>query len=262
MFYILSKVVWFFLSPVNAAIVGIVLASGLAFTRFAGQGRWLGLFCVVVLVLLAFSPLPRILVRPLEDRFPQQSVQGGRIDGIVVLGGAINVARNDIVLNNAAARMTKAMELALAHPEAKFVFTGGGENPLSPELGNEADGARLLYRSLGLPEGRLILEDKSRNTVENAVFTRRLVDPKPGERWVLVTSASHMPRAIGTFRKAGFEIEAFPVDYYSGGGPADYTRPYRKAARGLEIADAGFKEWVGLVTYYLAGYSSALFPKP
>ncbi|MCV9939882.1 YdcF family protein [Boseaceae bacterium BT-24-1] len=262
MFFALSKILWFLASPVNLAIGGLVLASLLAFTRFSGPGRWLGLICVFVLGLLAFSPLPRILVRPLEDRFPQQAVNSGKVDGIIVLGGAIGVAREDIVLNNAAARMTKAVELARAHPEAKLVFTGGGANLLSPVLKTEADGARLLFLGLGLPEHRLVLEDKSRNTVENAVFTRRLVDPKPGERWLLVTSAWHMPRAMGVFRKAGFQVEAFPVDFLSSGERADFLRPYRKAARGLDIADDAFKEWAGLVAYYMAGYTDALFPGP
>ncbi|WP_332696525.1 YdcF family protein [Bosea sp. (in: a-proteobacteria)] len=262
MFFVLSKVIWFFASPVNLAIAGLALASLLAFTRFARPARWLGLFCITVLVALAFSPLPRILVRPLEDRFPQQAVNSGKVDGIIVLGGAIGVAREDIVLNNAAARMTKAVELARAHPEAKLVFTGGGANLLSPVIRTEADGARLLFLGLGLPESRLVLEDQSRNTIENAVFTRRLVDPKPGERWLLVTSAWHMPRAMGVFRQAGFAVEAFPVDFLSSGERADFFRPYRKAARGLDIADDAFKEWVGLVAYYLAGYSDALFPGP
>lgn len=262
MFFVLSKILWFLASPVNLAIGGLVLASLLAFTRFSGPGRWLGLACVTLLAVLAYSPLARIVVRPLEDRFPQQAVNSGRVDGIIVLGGAIGVGRGDIVLNNAAARMTKAVELARAHPEAKLVFTGGGANLLSPVVKTEADGARMLFLGLGLPESRLILEDKSRNTVENAVLTRKLVDPKPGERWLLVTSAWHMPRAMGVFRKAGFQVEAFPVDYLSGGESADYTRPYRKAARGLDIADDAFKEWAGLLAYYLAGYSDALFPGP
>jgi uncharacterized SAM-binding protein YcdF (DUF218 family) len=262
MFFVLSKILWFLASPVNLAIGGLVLASLLAFTRFSGSGRWLGLVCVFVLGLLAFSPLARIIVRPLEDRFPQQAVNSGKVDGIIVLGGAIGVAREDIVLNNAAARMTKAVELARVHPEAKLVFTGGGANLLSPVVRTEADGARLLFLGLGLPEHRLVLEDKSRNTVENAVFTRRLVDPKPGERWLLVTSAWHMPRAMGVFRKAGFQVEAFPVDFLSSGEQADYLRPYRKAARGLDIADDAFKEWAGLLAYYLAGYTDTLFPGP
>ena len=262
MFFALSKIVWFLASPVNLAIGGLALASLLAFTRFARPARWLGLICAAVLVALAFSPLTRILMRPLEDRFPQQAVHSGKVDGIIVLGGAIGVAREDIVLNNAAARMTKAVELARAHPEAKLVFTGGGANLLSPVVRTEADGARLLFLALGLPEDRLVLEDKSRNTLENAVFTRRLVDPKPGERWLLVTSAWHMPRAMGVFRQAGFDVEAFPVDFLTAGERADFLRPYRKAARGLDIADDAFKEWVGLLVYRLAGYSNALFPGP
>ena len=262
MFFVLSKVVWFVLSPVNLAILLSGLSGLLAFTRFARPARWIGLISLTALGLMAFSPLPRIVLRPLEDRFPQQAVHSGKVDGIIVLGGAIGVAREDIVLNNAAARMTKAVELARAHPEAKLVFTGGGANLLSPVVRTEADGARLLFLGLGLPESRLVLEDKSRNTVENAVFTRRLVEPKPGERWLLVTSAWHMPRAMGVFRKAGFQVEAFPVDFLSAGAPADYVRPYRKAARGLDIADDAFKEWVGLLVYRLAGYSNALFPGP
>jgi uncharacterized SAM-binding protein YcdF (DUF218 family) len=262
MFFVLSKILWFLASPVNLAILGLLLASLLAFTRFSGPARWLGLVSAVVLVLLAFSPLARIVMRPLEDRFPQQAVMSGKVDGIIVLGGAIGVARGDIALNNAASRMTKAVELARAHPQARLVFAGGGNNLISPVIKTEADGARLLFLALGLPEERLIFENQSRNTLENAVFTRRLVDPKPGERWLLVTSAWHMPRAMGVFRKAGFAVEAFPVDYRSTGEASDYLRPYRKAGAALDMVDDAFKEWAGLLAYYLAGYTDALFPGP
>jgi uncharacterized SAM-binding protein YcdF (DUF218 family) len=262
MFFLISKLVWFVLSPVNLLILLGALAAVLAFTRFARFGRWLGGFAMLGLLLLAFSPLPRAVIRPLEDRFPQQDAAKGPVAGIIVLGGAIGVARGDVVLNSAAARMTKAVELARLHPDAKVVFTGGGATVFSKVTTTEADGARLLFESLGLPPERLVLEDKSRNTRENAAFTRRLVDPRPGERWLLVTSAWHMPRAMGVFRKAGFLVEAFPVDYFSGGEPADFIRPYRKASRGLDIAEDGFKEWVGLLAYWAVGYTDALFPAP
>ncbi len=202
------------------------------------------------------------MVRPLENRFPQQDAATAPVAGVIVLGGAIGVARGDIVMNYAAARMTKAVELARLHPQARVAFTGGGANLLSPVIKTEADGAKLLFEGLGLAPERLILEDRSRNTVENARFTRALVQPKPGERWLLVTSAWHMPRAMGVFRKAGFAVEAFPVDYLSENEPADFLRPYRKASRGLDIADDGFKEWAGLLAYWLAGYTDALFPGP
>jgi uncharacterized SAM-binding protein YcdF (DUF218 family) len=261
MFFTLSKLVWFVFSPVNLAILLALLAGLLAFTRFARPARWLGLLALLALALMAFSPLPRIVVRPLENRFPQQDVTKGPVDGIIILGGAIGVARGDVVLTSAAARMTKAVELARLHPKAKVVFTGGSGNLISPVIDTEAEGARLLLQGLGLEPGRLVLEDKSRNTRENAIYTRRLVDPKPGERWLLVTSAWHMPRAIGVFRKAGFAVEAFPVDYLSKNEPSD-LRPYMRAPRALTIADDGFKEWVGLLAYWLAGYTDALFPRP
>ncbi|SIQ73664.1 YdcF family protein [Bosea sp. TND4EK4] len=262
MFFVLSKIVWFFGSPVNCAILAAGLAAVLAFTRFARLARWLGAVAMAVLVLLAFSPLPRAVIRPLEDRFPQQDAAKGPVTGIVVLGGAVGMARGDVVLNASASRMTKAVELARLHPQAKVVFTGGAANLVSAVQYTEADGARRLFEGLGLEPARLVMEDKSRNTWENATFTRRLVEPKPGERWLLVTSAWHMPRAIGVFRKAGFPIEAFPVDYWSRGKPDDFLRPYSRAPRALEIADNGFKEWVGLLAYRLAGYSDELFPKP
>lgn len=262
MFFMLSKLFWFVFSPVNALILLALLAALLGFTRFAGVARWAGLAATLGLAILAFSPLPRLVIRPLEDRFPQQQAEQGPVAGVIVLGGAIGVMRDDIVMNYAAARMTKAVEIARLHPEAKIVFTGGGANLLSPVIRTEADGARLLFSALGLPDERIVLEDKSRNTIENATMTRALVDPKPGERWLLITSAWHMPRAMGVFRKAGFDVEAFPVDYLSEGEPRDFTRIYRRAQRGLTVADDGFKEWVGLLAYYLAGHTDSLFPGP
>jgi uncharacterized SAM-binding protein YcdF (DUF218 family) len=262
MFFVLSKLVWFVLSPVNLAILLALLAACLAFTRFAWLARWIGLVSLAVLALMAFSPLPRLVMWPLENRFPQQDATKGPVAGIIVLGGAIGVARGDVVMTTAAARMTKAVELARLHPQARLVFAGGAANLISPVTKTEADGAKLLFEGLGLARERIVLEDKSRNTRENASFTRNLVDPKPGERWLLVTSAWHMPRAMGVFRKAGFEVEAFPVDYLTEQKLADFVRVSGRAPRGLSIADDGFKEWAGLLAYRLAGYTDALFPGP
>ena len=85
MFFVLSKIVWFLGSPVNLAILTTALAALLAFTRFARPARWLGLVAVAMLGLQAFSPLPRAVIRPLEDRFPQQDAAKGPVTGIVVL---------------------------------------------------------------------------------------------------------------------------------------------------------------------------------
>ena len=106
-----------------------------------------------------------------------------------------------------------------------------------------------------------MLEISSRTTDENARFTRKLVSPKPGERWLLVTSAHHMPRSVGVFRKAGFDVEPYPVDWRTRGW-IDASMPFDRLSGGLACADAAVHEWVGLVAYWLAGRSDALFPGP
>jgi len=106
-----------------------------------------------------------------------------------------------------------------------------------------------------------VLEGDSRTTAENAIFTQRLVQPKPGELWLLVTSAFHMPRSIGAFRKAGFDVEAYPVDWRTRGW-ADAMTTFDKLSAGLARSDVAAHEWTGLIAYWLAGRSSELFPKP
>jgi uncharacterized SAM-binding protein YcdF (DUF218 family) len=125
----------------------------------------------------------------------------------------------------------------------------------------EAEFALRLLESLGVPNGRVVAEDKSRNTVENARFSRELAQPKPGERWLLVTSAYHLPRAIGIFRKAGFPVEAYPVDWRTR-GTGDVLRPFPTLGEGLRRTDTAMREWVGLLAYWIGGQSSELFPGP
>ena len=105
-----------------------------------------------------------------------------------------------------------------------------------------------------------MLETRSRNTEENAVFTKELVQPKPGERWLLVTSAQHMPRAIGCFRRAGFPVEAYPVDWHT--RRALRLAPMETLSGGLGRLDNAVHEWIGLVSYWLTGRTSELLPGP
>jgi len=114
---------------------------------------------------------------------------------------------------------------------------------------------------MGIPADRLTVEDQSRDTAENARFTKALVDPKPGERWLLVTSAWHMPRSVGCFRAIGWPVVAWPTDYRSA-GPQDLTSLMPRASYGLTMVDVAAKEWVGLLAYRLTGRTDALFPAP
>jgi uncharacterized SAM-binding protein YcdF (DUF218 family) len=129
------------------------------------------------------------------------------------------------------------------------------------EGSSEAGAAARLLESLGISRDRIILEDRSRNTLENAVFSKAIVQPTPGERWLLVTSAFHMPRAIGVFRKADFPVEPYPVDWRTRGAE-DMMRPFAVMSDGLQRSDTAVHEWVGLVVYWLTKRSSELFPGP
>jgi uncharacterized SAM-binding protein YcdF (DUF218 family) len=126
---------------------------------------------------------------------------------------------------------------------------------------SEASGAKRLWLELGVPPERIIIEDKSRNTDENARFTFALLHPKPGQHYLLVTSAYHMPRTVGLFRKAGFDVVPYPVDYRTRGNWAD-LEPGGLASEGLAHVDLAMREWTGLVMYRLTGRIDSFFPGP
>lgn len=150
--------------------------------------------------------------------------------------------------------------LARRYPNARIVFTGGNANLISTEA-KEADYSAPILENLGIARERLIVERNSRNTYENAMFTKELVVPKPGERWLLVTSAFHMPRSVGIFRKAGFDVEAYPVDWRMG-GREDLLTFTNMGIDGIMRTDIAVREWIGLVAYRLMGRTGELLPGP
>jgi uncharacterized SAM-binding protein YcdF (DUF218 family) len=241
-----------------------ILSLLLMLTRFAALGRKLAVTTLILLALCAFSPLGNFLLYPLESRFPAWDPSHGAPDGIIVLGGSVDTdlsaAHRTPVVAHAADRMLAPAELARKYPKARIVFTGGTANLVSTEA-READYSAPILESLGIPKDRLILERDSRNTWENAIFTKQLVSPKPGERWLLVTSAFHMPRAMGIFRKAGFDVEAYPVDWRM--GERDNLFEFNhNGADGLGKTDVSVREWIGLVTYRVMGRTGELLPGP
>jgi uncharacterized SAM-binding protein YcdF (DUF218 family) len=262
LFLTLSKVLGLFALPSNDILTAGLIGLALTRTRLARAGR--GLVSASIILFLAFGllPLGKMLIAPLEERFPPWGVSGGAPDGIVVLGGAIEPAfastRRASELNEAAERITVIAALARKYPSARILYSGGGS--FGPP-GGEASIAGALFETFDVPAERLILEGQSRTTAENAEFSRRLAVPKPGERWLLVTSAYHMPRSIGAFRKAGFAVEAYPVDYRTTGA-TDLWIPFDSMATGLRRTDIATREWAGLLAYWLMGRSSEIFPAP
>jgi uncharacterized SAM-binding protein YcdF (DUF218 family) len=263
MFFYLSKIFWFFIQPLNLTIFLLLaglIAAMIGRRRLAAIGSVLAF---LILALSAWSSLGAMMLNPLEQRFPRPPLPE-KVDGIVVLGGGlegvINLARGGYELNAGGDRMVETAILARRFPTAKVVVSGGtGELFLEGE--GDADTAPRLLGALGVSPERLILENKSRNTYENAVFTKALITPKPGETWLLVTSAFHMPRAKALFDKAGFATLPWPVDYRTSG--REGIGLFRdNPADSLQATTVAIREWIGLFAYWLSGRIDQPFPAP
>ena len=264
MFFYLSKIFWLIVQPIN--LVGILLVIAVAALLFGW--RRFALFtaakALIVLALAAWTSLGALMLHPLEDRFPRPDPAPAQVAGIIVLGGgfegAVNLARGGYELNASGDRFVEAAVLARRYPDARVVVTGGTGTLL---LDGEGDGdtAPRLLTALGVAPGRLVLENRSRNTHENAVFTRELVQPKPGEVWLLVTSAFHMPRSMALFRKAGFDVVPWPTDYKTAGNEIPgFTQD--NVHDSLQNTAIAIREWIGLLAYWITGRIDTPFPAP
>ncbi len=264
MFFALSKTIGIALLPDNFLIgIGLFGAILLA-TRWARLGRRLLVVSAVLIAICGFSPLGNLLLYPLEARFPPWDPARGAPDGIVVLGGAIDsdlsASRGEPVFTRAADRVVEAAALARQYPNARIIYSGGSANLIGADA-READYAVAIFERLGVAKDRLTIERGSRNTRENAEFSKLLAAPKSGERWLLLTSAFHMPRSVGIFRKAGFAVEPYPVDWRAG-GPADLWTFSPFALDGLQRTQIAVREYIGLLAYRLSGTTGELFPGP
>lgn len=263
MFFYLSKVFWFFASPGNVFLLVLVVGLFLGSTRFSRIGRIFVALAVCGALFVTFVPAGSYMLKTLEERFPAPDTLPDDIDGIVVLGGVVDPvmskARGRVAISGAVERITVSAGLARAYPQARLVYTGGSGSLSNQDI-KEADYVAGLYQALGIPAGRLTLEREARNTWENAKFTMETISPGTDEKWVLVTSAFHMPRAVGAFRRVGWEMIPYPVDYavpqtLSFPAPLDFTS-------GLHALSQAGHEWIGLIAYWLTGKNSAAFPKP
>jgi uncharacterized SAM-binding protein YcdF (DUF218 family) len=263
LFFVASKIFWMFASPICllliAAFLGVLSSGG----RHARTGRLVGAGAIILLAAATTPLVGQILVAPLEDRFPQPPPGLPPPDGIIVLGSAVNdavsKARGQTVFAEGE-RIFEAAMLAKRYPNARVIYTGGSGS-LFTTVSTEALEARKVLTDLGVDPSRVTLEDKSRNTEENALFTAALVHPKPSQRWLLVTSAYHMPRSMGVFEKAGFNVIAFPVAFRTLGRGRPLLWDF-DPARNLLTFEIAAREWIGLAAYWGTGRIERLFPGP
>jgi uncharacterized SAM-binding protein YcdF (DUF218 family) len=263
MAFALSKLLWSLLSP--GSLLVLLLLLGLALNAsnnvtFVKTGRALSLFVGLCFALLALLPVGEWALIPLENRFsfvPQE-----QIDGIIVLGGdentKISETRGMPTALDSVRRYVTFADMARRYPDARLVFSGGSASLRPHEHVLDSDVARDFLSDIGVPTENMTFEKTSRNTYENAVFSADIVRPDPSQKWLLVTSAWHMTRAIGCFRKAGWNVYPAPTGYFTTGNY--HLKLGLGFAEELHLLSRAVHEYVGLVAYYLMGRTSALWP--
>ncbi|MDB5587273.1 MAG: YdcF family protein [Devosia sp.] len=261
MFLIVAKIFWTVAQPLAAALLLVVVGLLLSI-RLRKSGVSMAVLGVLVLAVSSFTTTGALLIRPLEERF-ERPAWPQHVGAIIMLGGAsngpISAARQISEFNLAGDRFAETLKLAQLYPEAKIVISGGmavlqdGGEP-------EAETAQRFFLGLGIPQDRLVLESQSRNTEENAEFSKSLLAGIEGPK-LLVTSAFHMPRSMGLFRKAGIEVLPWPTDYRSSGLEGfgvDVTNPVDN----LMTTTTAIREWIGLAVYHWTGKIDEMFPGP
>lgn len=264
MFISAAKLFWTIADPLNLTLILLIIGTSLMWTRWRRLGLWLTSMITVWLLALAVLPLGSWILAPLSERYARHVIAhvtaDGPVTGIVLLSGGavdlrISAKMGHAVPGQAADRLAEFMRLARAYPNARLLICGGnarrGKHPSQREGPAIAD--YLVAR--GLSRDRLMVDDRSRDTYENAKFGAELAQPEPGQRWLLVTSAWHMPRAMAVFQAQGWPVIAAPA------GVRD--TPFRlrfKLNDGLKQIRIAWHEYLGLVAYRLNGRIETLWP--
>ena len=260
--FTVSKIFWMFVNPINIFLFLLIAGSILLLSRHRSIGRKLVLSATAFIIFFAVVPIGDWLTERLENRFPSNPTLSPDIAGIIVLGGAINqyitTSRQQPALTSSGERYTEFVYLSRQLPEARLIFSGGSGSVLDQSM-KEADAAKSFFERAGLEGNKVLYERNSRNTYENAVLSRKFAGELINKQWVLVTSALHMPRAMGVFRKAGWKVLPYPVDYLMDG-----RKTFRLVLRplyGLTSLNRGGREWIGLLAYFMLGRTETFFPR-
>lgn len=256
MFFTLSKLFWLFAAPSQALVLLTLFALiGLCWhkangwwKRWARRTAW---FIGVIYIVLLTLPVGDWAIFPLEAKAPPAMRLPHKIDGMVILGAAldenITAYHGLVAINGQAERIAYAVPLIRRYPNAKVVYAGGSAQGHEQ---TEADLAKILFQIWHLDTSKMVFERQSRNTYENILYSKALVKPQLGENWLLITSAAHMPRAMKVAQKQHWEMIPYPVDYVSGGwtGLSGGNLRYN-----LERLDKAAQEYIGLLAYWLSG---------
>jgi uncharacterized SAM-binding protein YcdF (DUF218 family) len=256
-----NDLIWFLLQPSSLIFWLLVLGFVFLLLRWNALGRGLIGFTLILATLPAVFPVMEMLAKPLENHFVQPNPLPESIDGILVLGGSvdwpISQSRSLMNLNKAGERMFAVANLAERYPTAKLVFTGLFKEVIPNELSSNAQ-AKTFLSGPEFQNRTITFIGAARSTYEEALLSIETVKPQAGERWLLVTSAYHMPRAIGVFQTQGWTLLPYPVDYQST-GTLEFKPTINILGRLVDLDDLA-REWGALFMYKRLGRIEKMLP--
>ena len=253
-FFIGSKFGWLLFSPGNAITLLTVFAWLFLVFGWLKLSRSFLSSVVFLMLITCTLPVGEWLLAPLENRFSANPALPISPAGIIVLGGAVDPVMSEAwgqtEIGEAAERVTTLLYMANLYPDSQLVFTGGS-GLISEQSFKEADYVAFLFDELSLDERAIFFESESRNTEENVMNSKALLNPEPDQDWILVTSAFHMPRAVGVFCQANWPVIPYPVDHRSNRN--NLLRLSLDFSKNLSLLEEAAHEWVGLIAYRITG---------
>ena len=260
-FFYLSKYIWTVISPDSLFIILLTLCLLLFLLNQTKKATLLLALLTFFTLFLSFFSVGGWMLYPLESRFQHNPDLPEQVDGIIVLGGSVipdvSVEWQQLETNESHERLTSFIQLAQLYPDARLVFSGGSAST-DEDQPTEAQIAETYFLKSGISAERLLVENKARNTAENVSYSRQLVSPQSNETWIMITTAYHMPRAVGVFCQQNWKVIPYPVDHQ--------TLPSRLYQPGFSLIwhanhlVLASHEWLGLLAYYLSGKTQQLFP--
>ena len=254
MSFYLSKILWLIVNPFNIFIFITLFTMFLYFINFRRLSLIIYLINFIFIALISFLPIGSYLTYIIEKEFHTNTKFPDQVDGILILGGATNPLLfkefDQISLNGSAERLVESVMIIRKFEKAKVIFSGGSGIVNRSDLGH-SQVAKLFYKKIGVDINKIFFEDKSRNTHENIIYSKKIAKPKKNENWLLITSAFHMKRALLIAEKNNWKFIPYAVDFKN--IKEFKLTPNLNLLSNLNSFQSGLHEWLGLVSYYLMG---------
>ena len=253
--YLFSKIIWVILNPLNLLLIFLIIGFVFKIINMKIISKAFYTLSLIFFVIVGIFPTGNIILSKLEKSYPALTTLPSHVDGILILGGpsgpGLTREHGQVSFNEAGERLTESVKLIKNYQSSKIVFSGGfGELPHTYV-------AKKFFSEMGIDISYIIFESKSRNTFENILFSKKIINPKEFENWLLVTSSFHMSRAINVAEKLNWKFIPYPVDFRTSKKLISF-KPGLSLLDNFNSFNLASHEVVGLISYYLLGRSSKI----